>query len=65
MNKKELNPGLDYVRMLQSKKESMFNHLKKDLEVVYRVFCLISPRMRFVGVMICMRRKRSANRSFL
>ena len=32
MNKKELNPGLDYARMLQSKKESMFNHLKKDLE---------------------------------
>lgn len=32
MNKKELNPGLDYARMLQSEKESMFNHLKKDLE---------------------------------
>lgn len=32
MNKKELNPGLEYARMLQSKKESMFNHLKKDLE---------------------------------
>lgn len=32
MNKKELNPGLEYARMLQSNKETMFNHLKKDLE---------------------------------
>lgn len=32
MNKKELNPGLGYARMLRSEKELMFNHLKKDLE---------------------------------
>lgn len=32
MNKKELNPGLEYARMLQNNKEAMFNHLKKDLE---------------------------------
>lgn len=32
MNKKELNPGLEYARMLQNNKETMFNHLKKDLE---------------------------------
>lgn len=32
MDRKELNPGLEYARMLQSNKETMFNHLKKDLE---------------------------------
>ena len=32
MNKKELNLGLEYARMLQNNKETMFNHLKKDLE---------------------------------
>lgn len=32
MNKKELNPGLEYAGKLQSEKRSMFNSLKRDLE---------------------------------
>lgn len=42
MKKKELNPGLGYTRTLQREKESMFNHLMRDLEgrvsgILYRL----------------------------